>query len=281
LHLRIPFSLYLMPVFCFAVSSYPLPDIPELFLAFIIIHIFLYPASNGFNSYYDKDKGSIGGLEHPPEVDNSLLYTSLVFDAIAIMGGAFINLQFAGMLFIYGLVSKAYSHPAIRLKKYGIISLLTAAIFQGGFTYLMTLSAFQDLNILHLLANNLLPFMLSSLMIMAIYPLTQVYQHEEDLSRGDHTISLMLGIRGTFYFSALVFISAVIGFYFYFTGEGGLPWFLIFKGFLLPALFYFATWFYRVYYNAAEANYKSAMLMNKIASISLILFFIARAVYKG
>src|SRR3954471_3392589 len=47
--------------------------------------------------------------------------------------------------------------------------------------------------------------LIATLLIGAYYPLTQIYQHEEDSARGDVTISILLGIKGTFIFSASMF----------------------------------------------------------------------------
>ena len=121
LHLRIPFSFFLMPVYLFALGVSPNLGESRLLWSFLIIHLLLYPASNGYNSYFDKDEKSIGGLKNPPPVTKGLYYTSLLLDGIAIVLGFIkISFLFALMLLIYGLVSKAYSHPAIRLKKYPI-----------------------------------------------------------------------------------------------------------------------------------------------------------------
>ncbi|MEQ8812426.1 MAG: ubiquinone biosynthesis protein UbiA, partial [Imperialibacter sp.] len=68
LHLRIPFSFYLLPVFVFACATVKPGGLLLTGIIFLILHLFLYPASNGFNSYFDKDEESIGGLEHPPKV---------------------------------------------------------------------------------------------------------------------------------------------------------------------------------------------------------------------
>src|ERR1700741_5295092 len=112
LHLRIPFSFFLMPVYLFALCISPNVSINSLLWSFVIIHLLLYPASNGYNSYFDKDEKSIGGLKNPPPVNKSLYYTSLLFDAAAIILAFLkISLLFAIMIFIYGLISKAYSHP--------------------------------------------------------------------------------------------------------------------------------------------------------------------------
>jgi hypothetical protein len=302
LHLRIPFSFYLMPVFFFAAgtklfTSDFLPSYPPLFnvyqqtllypgkyalaivTAFLSIHLFLYPASNGFNSYYDRDEKAIGGLENPPPVSRELLYVSLLFDAIAIILGFILSWKFSLMLFIYGLVSKAYSHPAIRLKKYGVIAWLTAGIFQGGFTFLMVVVALQGLGFEPLNESYILfPACLATIMILGFYPLTQVYQHEEDAKHGDNTISRQLGIRGTFVLSLIMFLIADIGFYFLYNhsifSPFAVPWFLIFQVFLAPVFSYFLWWFYRVTRNAAEANFKNTMRMNKIASWCLVSFFL-------
>ena len=118
LHLRIPFSFYLMPVFCFATAVAQPDDWMKVFGVFVILHLLVYPASNGYNSYYDKDEESIGGLEKPPPVDKELLYVSLVLDALAVLLSLFISYWFALGIFIYGMVSNEYSYDKTRLKKF-------------------------------------------------------------------------------------------------------------------------------------------------------------------
>src|SRR5688572_14873419 len=202
LHLRIPFSYFLLPVFLFSLSASPNFTEQSLLWTFIIIHLFLYPASNGFNSYFDKDEKSIGGLKNPPPVNKGLYYLSLLFDAIAlVLGYIKINLTFTIMLVIYGLISKAYSHPAVRLKKHPVTSWLVVGLFQGLFTFMMCYIGVNKYDFENLTkASIIIPGLLSSLLLLGTYPMTQIYQHEEDAKRGDRTFSMMLGIRGTFYF---------------------------------------------------------------------------------
>src|ERR1044071_1038146 len=138
LHLRIPFSFFLMPVFLFALCVSPNVSGESLLWSFIIIHLLLYPAINSYNSYFDKDEKSIGGLKDPPPVKKDLYYTSIVLDIAAIvLALVFISKEFAVMLFIYGLASKAYSHPSVRLKKYPIAGWITVVFFQGIFTFVL------------------------------------------------------------------------------------------------------------------------------------------------
>ena len=274
LHLRIPFSIFLMPVFSFALSQVQEINWWEALLVFIVLHLFLYPASNGFNSFYDRDEDSIGGLEKPPEVENDLLWASLVMDGVAVGLGFLLGWRFALMLFVYGLISKAYSWDRIRLKKYPIGGWLAVGLFQGAFTYLMVLLALNHWTFSELEATeSWFPALLTSALLMGSYPMTQVYQHEEDARRGDQTLSLMLGIRGTFHFTALFFLGATAGFYFFFTEFLTLDHFLLFQAFLAPVLVYFGAWYLRVRRDPSRADFRSTMRLNLISSVCMIAYF--------
>src|SRR6266481_6813765 len=103
LHLRIPFSYFLLPVYLFALGVSPNFTESRLLWSFVIIHFLLYPASNGYNSYFDKDEKSIGGLKNPPQVNKSLYYVSLLMDLAAICLAYWqISFLFAMMIFVYG-----------------------------------------------------------------------------------------------------------------------------------------------------------------------------------
>lgn len=282
LHLRIPFSVFLMPVFLFAASQVPSAPLWRIVYVFIIIHLFLYPASNGYNSFYDKDEKSIGGLRNPPPVQKQLLFTSLAFDVIALIGGLIIGLTFSLMLLIYGLVSKAYSHPAIRLKKYAWLSLFTATFFQGAFTYIMVYQAIHNTSLEALYQPQIwVPAMLSSIMIMGFYPMTQIYQHEEDAQRGDRTFSLLLGIKNTFLFSGATFILAAMGFAYYFYIFKSFQYFYLFLACMTPLFIYFISWYIMVSKDLKNANFIGSMRLNIFASICLGIFFLMYAYFQS
>ena len=279
LHLRVPFSFFLLPVYLFALSVSSHYALPDALLVFFIVHFLLYPASNGYNSYFDKDEGSIGGLEHPPPVDRSLYYVSVGLDAVAIALGAFISLPFALMLLVYGLVSKAYSHPSIRLKKYAVASWLIAGFFQGFFTFVMVYVGVNRVSWGEVAAPLVwIGAALTSLMLWGSYPMTQIYQHEEDARRGDITLSYRLGVRGTFHFTAAVFMLVTVGFFLFYrrwfsVQEGGM--FLLF---MLPVLGYFAQWYGKVRQDPEIANFRGTMRLNFISGTCLNAFFLLTAV---
>lgn len=272
--LRIPFSVFLMPVYWFALSVLPAFDSAKAIIVFLILHGLVYPASNGYNSYFDKDEGSIGGLKHPPRVTKSLFWLVVLFDALALLGSWFVSGPFMGAVLIYLLVSKAYSYDKIRLKKYPILSTVVVVVFQGAFTFLMVQLGVGATSGQLLASSNIWFAVVSSLFLCGSYPLTQVYQHTEDARRGDRTLSLRLGILGTFVFAAVSLLAGagLLTYYYYRTGQPqNIGVFLLCTG---PVVFIFSRWFWQVKQNPAAATFENTMRMNQVSSLSMSLAFI-------
>ena len=124
LHLRIPFSFFLLPIFLFATFQVDAINTIRFWFLFAILHLFIYPASNGYNSYFDKDESSIGGLENPPEIKKDLIIWASLFDLLGLGLSLFLGWQVFGLLLFYVLASRAYSHPSIKLKRYPVAGLL-------------------------------------------------------------------------------------------------------------------------------------------------------------
>lgn len=278
LHLRIPFSYFLLPVYLFAFALVPVPVPGNAWAVFFILHLLIYPASNGYNSFFDRDEGPIGGLKNPPKVQDVLYWVALLFDVLGLVWAYFLSPLFAVMVLIYGLVSKAYSHPLIRLKKYAIVGWLAAGVFQGYFTFLMCYHAISPQAFDHLWNIEVqAAAILTSMLLFGSYPMTQVYQHDEDGKRGDHTMSLRLGIIGTFHFTAGFFIFAVIGFAWYFIKYFTHGHAFLFVGSLLPVLSFFARWYFLVRRDVQKADFQNTMRLNFISATCLNLFFIVLA----
>lgn len=276
LHLRIPFSFFLLPVFLFSLALSPNLDPGRIFWVFFIVHFLLYPASNGYNSYFDKDEESIGGLRNPPQVERGLYYLSLLLDAIALaLGFMLVNKIFAIMLFVYGLVSKAYSHPRVRLKRFPIIGWLAAGFFQGYFTFIMCYIGINDFPLPAAL-NDKMTFagLLTTLMLLGNYPMTQVYQHGEDARRGDLTISRLLGIQGTFKLTGALFVIVFICFTWYFIAFFQLKYSALFAIAIFPVMVYFTHWVLQAWQDAQAADYDHAMRLNLVSATCLNVFFL-------
>ncbi|RKR80659.1 1,4-dihydroxy-2-naphthoate octaprenyltransferase [Mucilaginibacter gracilis] len=281
-HLRFVFSLFLMPVYFFAYSQALVINAGSALLVFLIWHVLAFPASNGYNSYFDKDEESIGLLDKPPVVDISLYYFSLLLETAGFLLGFLVSWQFAFAVLLYGIMSKLYSHPKTRLKKYPVISFLTVFFFQGAFIYFTTYTAitgttlFAGWNTGFIMAGAI-----CSCLIGASYPLTQVYQHGEDGRRGDFTISILLGYKGSFIFSGALFATAILLSFFYWQQHHMPDYFYFFLFCSAPVFVFFNYWFYKVGQSTSNANYKNAMLMNFISAGCMLFYFLAIAILSG
>lgn len=275
--LRFPFSLFLMPPFFFAWSQAEAVNVPHLVLVFVILHVFTYPASNGYNSYMDRDTGSIGGIENPPPPNRSLFFMTILLDVIALLLSLLVNWYFTIGLLVYMLFSRAYSYRGIRLKQYPVIGFFTVFLVQGAVTFFMIFKG------IHADIQEAPPWeclLASSLLIGALYPLTQIYQHEQDKADGVISISYKLGYRGSFIFSGILFTLANLMLYYYFTEDGHKMSFYIFSIALLPAVAYFFYWALQVFKQTKAANFKNSLLMNVIAAFCTNTGFILLTILK-
>jgi 4-hydroxybenzoate polyprenyltransferase len=279
--MRIPFSVYLMPVFWFALSALQQVAIGRAIVVFLILHLLVYPASNGYNSYYDRDEGSIGGLKHPPKVNRELMHLVLLFDVLAVLLSIVLSPLFAVLVALYLLISKAYSYEGIRLKKYPIISTIVVTFFQGAFTFAMV-QVGVGLKLLEVLQFPNFGFaIVSTLFLCGSYPLTQIYQHHEDSQRGDITISLLLGITGTYIFAAIsLLLGTGVLLWLYYTADQ-LQNIIIFLIATAPILYYFTNWAIGATRNNTLVNYDNTMHMNKISSVCISIAFITMLVFKA
>lgn len=274
--LRFHFSVFLLPVFLFALCLEKDISIVRTLLVFFILHALVYPASNGYNSYMDRDEGSIGGIKDPMQPTKQLFHVTLTMDFLALVLSLLVSIPFAIGIAAYILVSRAYSYRGIRLKKYPIIGYLSVIIFQGAVTFWISYHGCSSSLTLDV---PLLPCITSSLLIGGFYPLTQVYQHEQDARDGVQTISRLLGHKGTFIFCAIVYTLAMLGLFMYFEGLGMRNKFMLFATMLLPVLFYFFVWARKVWHDISNADFEHTMRMNLIASVCTNLAFLALLIW--
>ncbi len=269
--LRFHFSFFLMPVYWFALSQLSDKNWLRAALVFIILHLLVYPASNGYNSYMDRDETSIGGLKKPSQPTKQLFYVTVIMDVTALIFSAFISIYFLFGISIYILASRAYSYRKIRLKKYPIIGYLTVIIFQGALTFILVYHGVHTDKTLHVPLEGMIA---SSLLIGGFYPLTQIYQHDADLKDGVKTISYLLGYRGTFIFTAIIYLFAMMALAYYFFTLLETREFFVLATCMAPVLVYFFIWAAKVWKNNKQANFENTMRMNLIASVCTNIGFI-------
>jgi len=143
------------------------------------------------NSVFDKDEGDIGYLRAPPPPPRHLLGFSVALLAGGQLLGFALPPAFRIDYAICLLLSILYSVPPFRFKA---VAGVDWVINMWGFGTLTPFAAWaatgRPLDVGHGLV--LLGF---CPLFAGLYPLTQLYQMEEDRRRGDRTLALMLGTR--------------------------------------------------------------------------------------
>jgi 1,4-dihydroxy-2-naphthoate polyprenyltransferase len=278
-HMRFVFSFFLLPVFLFGLSQASTINLQNTVMIFIILHFLVYPASNAYNSYMDNDKGSIGGLKNPPPVTKDLYHASIYLDSIAISSGFLISWELGFLLCVYIAISKSYSWRKIRLKKFPFLSWFIVLLFQGGFTFMITgMCAENNFTWEWWSIKKMHSFTAISLMVGGLYPITQIYQHQEDVKRGDRTISSKLGYDGTFLFSLLIFL---LSFALLWTCINNPKKYFVFTLFMFPVVTFFLNWFSKTLKNPAHANFENTMKFLFISSSAMNLFFLLTLLFNN
>ncbi len=266
-----------MPVYLFALSQVQQPDWWRALLIFFILHVLVYPASNGYNSYMDRDEGSIGGIKVPMQPTRQLFNVSVVMDILSVFLGFLISVYFAIAVMLYILASRAYSYRGIRLKKYPLAGYITVVFFQGAVTFWMVYHGCHPLKTLKISETGMLA---SSLLIGGFYPLTQIYQHESDRKDGVVTISALIGYRGTFVFCGMVYSCAFMVLAYHYISSLEFKQFLVLQIFMLPVLVFFFAWGAKVFKNAQAADFGNTMKMNVLASWCTNTAFITLIIWR-
>jgi 4-hydroxybenzoate polyprenyltransferase len=166
-------------------------DLATAAWALAIWVVLLNGGTLAINSVFDRDQGDIGYLNAPPAPPRHLLAFSL---ALLIAGQAAAFTLPRGFTLVYAVcfaMSLAYSVPPLRLKAIGGADWVINMLGFGTFTpYAGWAATGRPLDLPHGLV--LLAF---CPLFAALYPLTQLYQFEEDRRRGDRTLAIILGMR--------------------------------------------------------------------------------------
>jgi len=272
--LRFPFSVFLLPISLFSFFYiHPVFNF-ELFLVLFIWHVLVFPSSNGYNSYHDNDEGPIGGLAAPPKPTKLLLHISNVMDVAAILLSFIINIYFVFFVSLYIIASRLYSNRKVRLKKHPLFGFLVVFIFQGAWIFCANVIGLSSMQLFSL-PSVIFSMIASSFLIATIYPITQIYQHKEDENDGVKTLSMVLGLKGTFLFSTVMFTVATLLIYLSFYFSNTLEHFWLFIIVMLPSTLFFFSWSIRSFKNEVHINFKNTMIMLVMSSLlNNIYFFI-------
>jgi 4-hydroxybenzoate polyprenyltransferase len=162
-------------------------------VALLIWVVFLNGGTLAINSVFDKDEGDIGYLNAPPPLPQYLLHFSIV---LLVAGQLLAFALPAGFRVAYAIcfvLSILYSVPPFRFKAVAGVDWI---INMWGFGTLTPYAAWAATG-RPLDAGHGLVLLAFCPLFAGLYPLTQLYQFDEDRRRGDRTLALILGMRSS------------------------------------------------------------------------------------
>jgi len=158
-------------------------------LGWFVFIVLMNGGTMAINSAFDQDEGDVGYLRQPPKPPRYLLHVSVILLAAALGLGFLLPPVFAWSNAVCVVMSVLYSVPPIRLKARAGWDLLINCLGFG----LLTPLAGWGLTGRPVTAAFLWVGIGFALLFGALYPTTQIYQIEEDRSRGDRTLVIKVG----------------------------------------------------------------------------------------
>jgi 1,4-dihydroxy-2-naphthoate octaprenyltransferase len=275
-HLRLHYQLFfLSPLFIWGFMLGGASLSRRAIIGFVSFHIFLYGGITAYNSYYDRDEGPVGGLRSPPPVIEALLPFSLVVQFIGLALAGAVGFWFALLYVAVMLLSVLYSHPRHRWKAKPIGSLFIVAFGQGAVGYLggWLCGAQPPRSLVSL--NPMLGLCVATLSAVGLYPLTQIYQIDEDRARGDQTFAVAFGADASFKFAlACILVAglAITTLVFRLFGVGD----VVLLGAVYAGLFAVVELWRRRFRNDVDSNFVALHRLQLVLSAGTIGYMTAR-----
>jgi 1,4-dihydroxy-2-naphthoate octaprenyltransferase len=209
-HLRLHFQLILSGIFLWAFLLAGGVPSPRALFAFLILHVLLYGGTTAFNAWYDQDEGPVTGLRRPPPAERACLVGGLAFMLLGAALAPRVSPTFAGIYVLIMLLSIGYSHPRVRFKDGPLSSLVVVAVGQGVLGFLAGAAVAVRRGLPPATPELLLGGAAATLLTTGLYPLTQVFQIEADLERGDRTFAAHFGPQVVFRTTLACFGAALV-----------------------------------------------------------------------
>ena len=168
------------------------------------------------NSAFDRDEGDVAYLRRPPPPPPALALFGLTLMGAALFAALSLPRPFLGAAGLCAILSVLYSVPPVRLKAVAGFDWL---INMAGFGFLTPYAGWA-LTGRDVAGPGLVVLIAFGFLFGALYPLTQLYQLEEDTRRGDRTLAVWLGISRSLGTSVAMAMLAFAGFAFAGLGSG-------------------------------------------------------------
>lgn len=247
----------------------------QFWLQFLNVHILLFGGATAYNSYWDKDEGPIGGLKSPPKMTRWMWLTSLSMQIAGLGWALNINANYVIVYMVSLILFWLYSTPLARWKGKPLLSLLAIGISTGTNSFLMGYIAGSNLP---LSFNEGITAFGVACIILSLYPVSQLFQFEEDRSRGDITFAIKYGLKGVRWLYVLLFpIGVLIISWLLYLTKSWMGMLFFFAS--LPAFIYISVVLWRL--EGKRHEYTKVMRIKFLASLSFVLFILSMLLYKS
>jgi len=183
-------------------------------LALFVWAVLLNGGTLALNSAFDRDTDDIGYLDSPPPPPPRLASFGIALMAAGGLLSLVVSQLFALAYGISFVMSLAYSCPPLRLKARAGFDILINTTGYGALTLFAGWAAVraEAPRFILLIAAGY------AALFACLYPLTQVYQYDDDRAKGDRTFTVVLGPAWAVRFAT----AAVLGAFALFAVAGGL-----------------------------------------------------------
>ncbi|MHB1278453.1 MAG: UbiA prenyltransferase family protein [Bacteroidia bacterium] len=265
--LRMPFSIFLLPVFLFAWSQLPTAKGEDIVAVFVLLHILVYPAANGYASGLEKKS---------TPTPRQLWWVVNGMDLLAILISFSISSLFAAQISGLILASRIYSNPVTRLNRFPVLNFFWMSFFYGFVVYWAVQTALGGTGSGYAsFTEQLWAKWMVTALVGSMFLFTQLYQNELNKRDGIQTLSSLLGYQGSFALYALLFALADYSAWRHFQEYEAIRFFLVFQFFLFPLLLYGSYWFIQVKKNTLAADFDHATRMRLLTCLCLNLCFLS------
>ncbi len=273
-HLRLHYQFVLLSG-GFLLGGFMSPEMntPQYWLQFLNVHILLFGGATAYNSWWDKDTGPIGGLKNPPAMTPWMHKASLLMMFAGLIWACFIGWMYVTVYLISLILFWLYSTPHARWKGHPVLSVFAIGISTGFNSVLLgTISAGGPIN-----QSILLVALGASLILLSMYPVSQIFQQAEDRKRKDVTFTIAYGMKGVRIFFLVNFTIGLILLSMGVYNIAQIPALVLFVGCCISGTFLAKIVFTL---EGSKDEYGKVMMSKTIASLSFVIFFLIANVLK-